>query len=219
MLAADAPRGSLMEVHSCELYAGGCMVSSEEPQEGRYMLRAWNFTGGEFQGAQLKGLVVAALQSSPDNLAAADTKPGDAVVYLPDSATPAQREMLLSWLRAQPALEPAKITTRVVPLQFAKSGEGYDFSAGTFASVRTASLRSCPSGSCGESLWYEPRSAAGPFTVALDRSVQVSEPLLKLKWDQNDSRNIFLARFGEKTVASKSFVTLPELCGANLTLF
>ena len=46
VFADDQPRGSLMEVHSCELYAGGCVVSSEATLGGRYMLRAWNFTGG-----------------------------------------------------------------------------------------------------------------------------------------------------------------------------
>src|ERR1043166_9854591 len=29
LAAADQPRGNLVELHSCELYAGGCVVSSE----------------------------------------------------------------------------------------------------------------------------------------------------------------------------------------------
>jgi hypothetical protein len=68
--ADDQPRGSLMEVHSCELYAGGCVVSSEATLGGRYMLRAWNFSGGSFAGSDLAGLQVALLESSSDNLAA-----------------------------------------------------------------------------------------------------------------------------------------------------
>ena len=48
--ANEQPRGSLMEVHSCELYAGGCVVSSEATLGGRYMLRAWNLSGGSFAG-------------------------------------------------------------------------------------------------------------------------------------------------------------------------
>ncbi|HVV71875.1 MAG TPA: hypothetical protein VHI52_10310, partial [Verrucomicrobiae bacterium] len=44
--AATVPRGTLIELHSCELYAGGCIVSSESTLGGRYMLRAWNFSGG-----------------------------------------------------------------------------------------------------------------------------------------------------------------------------
>src|SRR5262245_33255439 len=83
--ADDQPRGSLMEVHSCELYAGGCVVSSEATLGGRYMLRAWNFTGGSFGGAELAGLQVALLESSSDNLAASKTAADRAVVYLPEN--------------------------------------------------------------------------------------------------------------------------------------
>src|SRR3954452_1991655 len=81
--ATDQPRGSLMEVHSCELYAGGCVVSSEATLGGRYMLRAWSFTGGNFGGTELAGLQVALLESSPDNLASSKAASDHGVVYLP----------------------------------------------------------------------------------------------------------------------------------------
>ena len=56
LMAVDSPRGSLLELHSCELFAGGCIVSSEATLDGRYMLRAWNFSGGSFAGIELGGL-------------------------------------------------------------------------------------------------------------------------------------------------------------------
>src|SRR5215470_915111 len=98
--ADDQPRGSLMEVHSCELYAGGCVVSSEATLGGRYMLRAWNFSGGNFAGSDLAGLQVALLESSPDNLAASKSTAERAVVYLPQSATASQRKALLAWVKS-----------------------------------------------------------------------------------------------------------------------
>jgi len=220
LTAADAPRGSVMEVHSCELYAGGCVVSSEQPQDGRYMLRAWDFSGGSYNGIDLQGLKFGVLQFSSDNLAEPETHSGDAVVYLPDSATPAQRTALVDWLKSsQPDFHPAKLQTQVVPIVFAKASAGYLFTAGTGVSVETGSLESCPSGGCGESLWYEPRTVTGPFTVAVNRVLLVHEPLLKLTWDQGSSRNIFLARFGENPTANKSYVSLAELCGPARTLF
>src|SRR2546423_4728097 len=87
--AGNAPRGSLLELHSCELYAGGCVVSSQATLDGRYMLRAWNFTGGQFAGQDLRGLRLAVLQSGSQNLAAQDVPAEHAVVYLPNDATPA----------------------------------------------------------------------------------------------------------------------------------
>lgn len=219
-LAGDAPRGSLLEIHSCEVYAGPCVVSSESPQEGRYMARAWDFTGGSFNGTALSGLQIAVLQSSQDNLAESDSKSGNAVVYLPQAATQTQRDALLAWLKSsQSDFHPAKIQTRVVPLQFTKSDKGYVFSAGNFVSVKTAALSECSMGNCGEMLWYQPRADTSLFTVVLNNGSKVSEPLLKLRWDAGGSRNIFLARFGETVPAKNLYVSFGELCGPTQTLF
>src|SRR5215468_11071971 len=119
--ADEQPRGSLMEVHSCELYAGGCVVSSEATLGGRYMLRAWNFSGGSFAGTDLSGLQVALLESSADNLAASKTTADHAIVYLPQSATVDQRKALLNWLKSSaPELKSAKLRTRIAPLRLEK---------------------------------------------------------------------------------------------------
>jgi len=219
-LAADAPRGSLMELHSCEVYAGPCVVSSESPQEGRYMARAWDFTGGNFNGTDFTGLQIAVLQNSPDNLADANSKSGDAVVYLPQSATQSQRDALLAWLKASQAdFHPAKLETRIAPLQFTKSEKGYVFTAGKFLQVKTAPLNMCGMGNCGETLWYQPRAETSVFTVVLNSGSKISEPLLKLRWDANGNRDIFLARFGESVSAKDLYVSLAELCGPSQSLF
>jgi hypothetical protein len=219
-LAGDAPRGSLLELHSCEVYAGPCVVSSESPQEGRYMARAWDFTGGNFQGTDFSGLKIAVLQASPDNLAESDSKSGNAVVYLPQSATQEQRDALLAWVQSsQTDFHPAKLQTRVVPLQFTKSDQGYAFSAGNFLSVKTAPLDKCNMGGCGESLAYQPRAKTSLFTVVLNHGSSVAEPLLKLKWDATGERNIFLGRFGQTIPANDLYVSLAELCGPSQTLF
>lgn len=219
-LAADAPRGSFLELHSCEVYAGPCVVSAESPQEGRYMARAWEFTGGNFNGTDFAGLQLAVLQSSSDNLADADSKSGNAVVYLPDTATQAQREALVAWLKSsQPDFHPAALHTRVAPLKFSKSDKGYAFSAGSYLSIKTAPLDVCNMGGCGETLAYEPRAKTSVFTVVLNHGSEVSEPLLKVQWDADGNRNIFLGRFGQATPASDLYVSLNELCGSGPTLF
>jgi len=218
--AADAPRGSLLELHSCEVYAGPCVISGEIPQAGRYMARAWDFTGGSFNGTDLKGLQVALLQSSSDNLAESDSKSGDAVVYLPENASQTQRDALLAWVKSsQTDFQPAKLQTRVVSLQFTKSDQGYAFTAGKFLTVKTASLDACKMGGCGEMLWYQPRAKTSVFTVAVNNGSQVSEPLLKLHWDASGNRDIFLARFGESIPAKDLYVSLAELCGPSQSLF
>jgi hypothetical protein len=217
---AAAPRGTVMELHSCELYAGGCTVSSESTTGGRYMVRAWNFTGGSYAGVDLAGLRLALLQSSSENLAASKADPGQSVVYLPRTCTQAQREALLSWLHAeQPGLDTKSIRTRNVTLAFMNEKDGCRFSAGDFVSVRTASLESCDTGACGESLWYTPQSPTALFTVAVDQASRVEEPLLGIKWVDSGKRSVFLGRFDGDAPAREAYVTAADLCGPTGVLF
>lgn len=213
--AGPPMRGSLLELHSCELYAGGCMVSSEATQGGRYMLRAWNFAGGRFADESFGGLQLAVLEASSVNLAAEDAAAEQAVAYLPQRATPAQREALLSWLQANaPELKHASLKSRVVPIELRDLGIGYALSAGRFVSVQTAPLESCPAGSCGEGLWYKPRMTTSEFAVAVDAASRVEEPLLKLKWIDAGKRSVFLAKFGEPGSNKDTYVTSSDVCGA-----
>lgn len=214
--AAEAPCGNLLELHSCELYAGGCVVSSQATLDGRYMLRVWNFTGGAAGGTDLAGLQLALLQASSQNIAAPDTDCGRAVVYLPSTATAVQGQALLAWITSiEPKLKDAELQTRVVPMQFTKDDAGYSFSAGNFFSVKTAPREACATGVCGEALWYTPRTPTSVFTVAVDRSSRIIEPLLQLKWDDAGQRSVFLGKFGEPTPSKSIFVSLAELCGPN----
>ncbi len=218
--ANEPPRGTLLELHSCQLYAGGCIVSGEATLCGHYMVRAWNFTGGTFEGMPLAGLDLGVLQAAQENLAVPGAGPGQIVVYLPASATDFQRQTLLAWLKsAQPELGSARLQTRTVPLNFANTPGGCTFSAGTFISVQTAPVETCPTGSCGESLWYSPRSANSVFTVVVDRCSNVSEPLLHLRWAEGLKRNVFLAKFGESSAAKNLYVSLTDLCGAKSRVF
>src|SRR2546422_2248981 len=120
--ADEAPRGDLLEIHSCQLYIGGCIASSEATQEGRYDLRVWSFSGGSHCGVELDKLHAALLEASDQNLATKDTNPTEAVVYLPAGATSAQTAALLDWIKAtNPQLANAKLRTRVVAMNLARS--------------------------------------------------------------------------------------------------
>jgi hypothetical protein len=215
---AETPRGTLLEMHSCEVYAGGCVVSSEATLGGRYLLRVWNLRGGAFADCDLAGLQVALLQTSAQNLAEPKSDAGHGVVYLPANATAAQRDALLAWLGTQESsLKHATLKTRVVPLHIGSDQSGYIFTAGDFLSVKTASLDSCETGACGESLWYAPRSETSVFTVAVDRASNITEPLLQVKWVDAGKRSIFLGKFGD--TAKNTYVTSADLCGPTARLF
>lgn len=218
--ASGEPRGTLMELHSCELFAGGCVVSSEATLGGKYMLQAWNFTGGNYAGCDLAGMQLAVLHSSSQNLAYPEAASEQAIVYLPEKATAKQRKALTAWATSRINNGKAtKVQTRTAPLAFTKSDDGYTFSAGKSISVTAASPSLCESGGCGEELWYSPRVNTSVFTVAVDRSAAIAEPLLKLNWRDSGKRCIFLARFGEATSAPNAFLTSGDLCAPTERLF
>src|ERR1700756_4944526 len=119
------PAGKLIELHSCEVYAGGCTVSSEAPQGGRYLLQVWDLASGSWQGVDLTGLKVALLEASSENLADQGARPDNTVVYFSKGSSAAQQQALLSWLKSRDGkLASSSIQTRVVPISVADSAEG-----------------------------------------------------------------------------------------------
>jgi hypothetical protein len=206
----NTPRGRFVELHSCELFAGSCIVSAEANVTGNYVLRAWQFDHGAIAGVPLQGLSVALLESGEQNLAVPENAATSAVVYLPPSLTPAQRAALLAWAGQNTR---AKLTgTRVIPLQMAFSGDRVTFSAGHDIAFDADRPPPCDNlASCGEMLWYQPRVAATSFVVdQLDRS-RIVEPLLTLTWMDHGRRTLFAGRFGDPEPS------VPAICGAPQT--
>jgi hypothetical protein len=196
--AEQIPHGELLELHSCQLYIGGCIASSEATQEGRCLLRVWSISNGSHNGVALDGLPVALLEVGDRNLAEKNTRPSAAVAYLPQSATPIQSAALVDWLkRNNPELSGLRVQTRVLPMRLARAGEIATFTAGEALRVRVQPLESCGLASCGEVLWYTPRSPLSSYTVGVTSESIVREPLLELTWIDHDKNNVFEGRFGE----------------------
>jgi hypothetical protein len=206
----NTPRGRFLELHSCELFAGSCVVSSEANVAGNYVLRAWQFDHGAIAGVPLQGLSVALLESGDQNLAVPENAASSAVVYLPPSLTPPQRAALLAWAAQNTRAKLAG--ARTVPLQIAFAGDRVSFSAGRDIVFDAAAPPPCTTlASCGEMLWYQPRGAATSFVVdQLDRS-RIVEPLLTLTWMDHGRRTLFAGRFGDPDPV------VPAICGAPQT--
>jgi hypothetical protein len=204
--AEEHLHGDLLELHSCELYIGGCIASSESPQDGRYLLRVWNFADGSHERIPLHGLQVALLETSDENLAFRETKPNAAMAYLPQSVTPAQTKALVDWLKStNPELARLKLLTRTVSMQLTSARGAVSFSAGDFLQMEVRPFQSCGLVSCGESLWYTPRSSTISYTVGVTSKSVVNEPTLALRWIDHGKNNVFEGRFGEGTTEAPIF--------------
>jgi Protein of unknown function (DUF1326) len=211
--AADQPRGELLELHSCQLYIGGCIASSEATQDGHYLLRVWSFSGGSYGDTALSGLTVALLEVSDQNLATRRAQPSEAMIYLPQSADSTQIGALHQWLKANdPELGHINLHTRTVPMRFARTSSAFSFVAGNFIAIETKPFEPCGLVSCGESLWYTPRSSMTSYTVGVTSKAVVCEPQLALRWIEHGKNNIFEGRFGEGAADSAAFIPPAFVC-------
>ena len=195
--AAEAPNGRVVEVHAVEVYTGGCTASAQATSGGRSMLRLWSFDNGEQDGVSLRGLQIALLQAADKNLAAADTTPTSAVVYLPRSASDAQRAALVDWLKAANAeIADTPLIEKLADIKYAQKGSRISLNIGEQIAMKTREIQKCDTGACGESLWYKPRTKVSDYTVLVNESSTVTEPALSLVWKDNSAKSVFFGSFG-----------------------
>jgi hypothetical protein len=206
----NAPRGRFAELHSCEVFAGSCVVNSEVNQAGNYALRVWQFDQGSFNGVPMNGLTVALLEKSDENLADKGNAL-DAVAYLPPGLSAAQRSALLGWARQNTAAKLDDAHIKIAPLQIDFANQQVSFSAGKEVIFAGGVPEVCSVGGCGEMLWYEPRVAYSSFAVDQLGQSSIVEPLLGLRWMDHGRKTLFVGRFGDPEI------TVPGLCGAPKT--
>ncbi len=198
--SSDIPSGKLLELHDCELIAGGCIASSESTLGGRSLLRVWNFDDGVHTGQDFSGLQVALLQVANTNLAFPTTLPTGSVIYLPPEASRAQRIALVDWLRAvNPNISAGTVEEKIAPIKISGAAEIVSLSIGQSIALETQSLVNGGPEHCVGMLWYNPRSRLNSFDVLLNRKSTVREKGLQLTWNNHLAKSVFLGSFGKKS--------------------
>src|ERR1700756_6035151 len=79
---AVEPSGEFVELHSCDLYTGGCTASSESTLLGRQLFRVWSISQGTWENQDLAGLKVALLELGSANLAEKGTPVEKAEIFV-----------------------------------------------------------------------------------------------------------------------------------------
>jgi hypothetical protein len=196
------PAGEFAELHSCDLYTGGCTASSESTLLGRQMVQVWSIEHGAWNNQDLAGLKAAVLAIGSTNLAEMGSIPEKAEIFLPRGLGSAQLQALLAWVRSQRTLPDS---ARVVPTEitFQRTGRSADISVGDFISLSTTTIGHCASGACGQALWYTPSAKYSSFEVVASRISKVQDPRLTILWTDHDRPNVFLARFGPGVKATE----------------
>jgi hypothetical protein len=207
------PRGQVAELHSCEVYAGGCIVSAEATIAGHYVMRAWQFDSGQFHGVDLRGLHLALLETGSLNLADKGNPAERAVAYVPQNISGPQRQALVAWARANTAANLSDADIKAAPIQMEIQGTDLRVSLGSDVNFSGTTAPTCGLSSCGESLWYQPRSEMSAFTVDQLTRSRIVEPALALQWQDHGRRTLFLGRFGDPAPSNPT-----GLCGAPLAV-
>lgn len=200
-----------MELHSCELFAGSCIVSSEVGLPNHYALRVWQFDSGQFNGVAMKGLTVALLEKSDVNLADASLPARAALAYVPEGISAEQKTALAAWARANTTVKLSNTDIKSISLQAQITQEKVTFSAGKDMVFNGGTPAACSVGGCGEMLWYQPRSETSSFVVDQLGESRIVEPQLALRWMDHGRRTLFVGLFGYPDAP------VPALCGAAKT--
>jgi hypothetical protein len=200
LLAAKAcfaaePSGELVELHSCDLYTGGCTASSEATLLGRQRFCMWLISRGFWAGQDLAGTRLALLEVGSENLAEKGAVAERAEIFIPRGTAPEQKKALLSWLETEHPL-PASTSVSDTDICYRRTGNEAELSVGDTVAVSTVPLGKCRTGSCGQALWYEPISRQSSFSVVSSRNSIIRDGRLHLTWTDHDRPNVFLAAFG-----------------------
>ena len=119
------PSGEFVELHSCDLYTGGCKASSESTLLGRQLFRVWSISQGTWNNQNVAGLNVALLELGSVNLAEKGALADKAEIFVPRGLGPAQRQALLAWVRSQRTL-PDSAQVVQTEITFQRTGRSAD---------------------------------------------------------------------------------------------
>jgi hypothetical protein len=190
------PSGEFVELHSCDLYTGGCTASSESTLLGRQLFRVWSISQGTWDNQNLAGLKVALLQLGSVNLAEKGAFAEKAKIFLPKGLAAAQREALLCWLTSQ-GIASASTQVTDAEITYQRSGQAtVNVGVGDSISLSTMAIGKCSSGACGQALWYEPQVKHSSFEVLASRVSKIRDASMNFLWADHDRPNVFLASFG-----------------------
>lgn len=192
---AAEPSGEFVELHSCDLYTGGCTASSEATLLGRQRFCMWLINRGLWAGQDLAGAKLALLEVGSENLAEKGAVADRAEIFVPKGTTAERKKALVSWLATECPL-PASTSVIEADICYRRTGPKAELTVDDAVAVSTIPLGQCRTGACGQALWYEPTCRHSSFAVVSSRTSTIRDGRLHLAWTDHDRPNVFLATFG-----------------------
>jgi len=197
--AGNSVVGDYVEARTAEVFAGGCIMSSQAETMGREAVLAWRVRDGDYDGEQLAGLSVVAAVAGDRNLGIREIG-GEApaavrgIVFVDQKATPAQRRALV---RMAQTLSRGLITdivdVRAVPVAFNETATTIDVTAGE---ARLAVQRHHHhTAGCGAMKWFTPFSSVDDAMIGVTDANTYDGRALGIRWSDPNRKSAFSGTF------------------------
>jgi hypothetical protein len=197
--AASPVRGEYVEARTAEVFAGGCVMSSQAETMGKTAVLAWHVTEGVYDGQKLDGLSVVAAVAGDRNLGIREIG-GEApsyvraVIYVDQRATPAARRALVKMAdELSRGLISEIVEVKTAPVTFDSSDHAVQVSAGDASLSVTKHMHHDPS--CGATKWFTPFTRIESPTMGITETLSYSGRELDTRWSDPHKRSSFYGAF------------------------
>ncbi|HEX5474855.1 MAG TPA: DUF1326 domain-containing protein [Vicinamibacterales bacterium] len=198
--AASSPlTGDYVEARTAEVFAGGCIMSSEGEPSGREAILAWHVDQGAVNGVSLAGLSIVAVVAADRNLGTqelggAAPRVIKTALRIDDRANAEQREALVAMARRlAPGLVADVVDVKAVPIAFTRDASHVMVHAGEARLDVMTHMKHDPS--CGALQWFQPLAKVTGAEMGLTRTEAWSGSSLGSQWQMSDRRSSFFGTF------------------------
>ena len=197
--AAGTPpsvQGDYVEARTAEVFAGGCVMSSEAETIGRQAVMAWRISKGAYDGVPLDGLSVIAAVSGDRNLGIRElggVAPSvvRAAIIVDERATVPQREALVKLARAMSGgLADNAVHVEAAPIRFAANAHQVEVATGDAQLVVRRHVHHDPN--CGAMQWFHPFAAGADASLGLAEVHRFSGAALGTRWSDPNKKSAFV---------------------------
>jgi hypothetical protein len=192
--------GTYVEARTAEVYAGGCVMSSEAGTVGKEAILAWKVDRGSIDGVPLDGLSIVAAVAGDRNLGIYELGGERAIsqtaVFVDQRATPAQRAALVKMAKnLSNGVLGTIVSVTPTPIRFTDSGHTIDVATSEVALTVNKHMVHDPG--CGAQQWFHPLASLDNATMGHTERDSFSGAALCTKWSDPNKQSSFFGTFSE----------------------
>jgi hypothetical protein len=196
---SPAVQGEYVEARTAEVFAGGCVMSSEAETIGREAVMAWRIAKGSFDGVSLDGLSVVAAVAGDRNLGIREiggVAPSvvRAAIIVDERASEAQRHALvrLAGVMSGGLLDNV-VDVSAAPITFTSTAHSVQVTARDARLAVQRHVHHDPN--CGAMQWFHPFATGTSASLGFAETHAFSGRALGTRWSDPHKKSAFVGAF------------------------